>query len=336
MTKPCTTCGQQIPQAAAICSACGVSSAPGPAPGAGPGPATGAGPATAVGELLAEPASEAEERPGPPPPPPPRAPVYSLGTAVTEGARAPFGGRLRLLHGLAGVALTAVFLLPWNETQSWHMLPYLRGLDFLRQLWFLAAGTLLLSTAALPVPAVFRAAAGAVLGVFGLSLGGVMLSPFQGALAMLVVVTLPGALLCRTRMKQARLPRLLGLMSVLALFALYLAPREHAPPLRVAVDLLLYKQDDMARFIGTYLLLPLPLVSLAAVALIGADVAPIGELLSWLLFCWGPGAVLVLAIDRTQAYMAVATLCYSVIGGYGMADLLCRLLARLDSRQGAS
>ena len=86
------------------------------------------------------------------------------------------------------------------------MLQHLHGADFLRQLLFLAAGTLLVSNAVLPVPAPFRAAFGALLGVFGLLLGGVMLSPFQGALAVLVVTLLPTALLCRTRLRLAGCP----------------------------------------------------------------------------------------------------------------------------------
>jgi hypothetical protein len=98
----------------------------------------------------------------------------------------------------------------------------------------------------------------------------------------------------------------------------------------VAVDLVYYQKDESARFIGTYLLLPLPLVSLATVALLGADVAVIGELLGWLLLCWGPGALLVLAIDNTQAYMASALLACAACAAYGVAEMLRRITKTVE------
>lgn len=208
-------------------------------------------------------------------------------------------------------------------------MPLLRGADFARQLLYLVAGATLLSTGVLPVPVGFRAAIGALLGVLGLGVGGVLLSFWQGLLALLVLVLLPASLLLRSKVPAARLPQLLGLLAVLSLLCLYLVPRDGVPPLRVAVELIYYQKDEMARFIGTYLLLPLPLCILGTMALLSDDVAPIGELITWPLIGWAPGAILVLAIDRTQVYMAAAVLSYSLCAGYGVAELVRRLVVRL-------
>jgi hypothetical protein len=183
----------------------------------------------------------------------------------------------------------------------------------------------------LPVLPLFRAVLGAGVAIAALGSGGVMLSPLQGLLALVALSLLPAALLVRTQLQRARLPRWLGFLALATLLALYLLPRDRVIPLRVAVDLIYYQHDEMARFIGTYLLLPLPLLGLATVALIGTDVAVIGELLCWLLLCWGPGALLVLAIDKTQAYMAAAVLAYACCVSYSVAALLYRVVA---SREG--
>ncbi len=302
---------------------------------AGPPPA---GPlaAAAGAHLLAEPAGSDEEVPGPLPHSAP-AIGRSIGPyappRIDPADEAPFVFRLRFLQAIAGAVLLTMFLVPWNRAHSWELLTVLRGADFVRQLLLLISGGVLFSMAILPVPAGFRAALGALLSLGALSLGGMMLSPVQGLLSVLVMALLPAALLVRAEVRTVRLPQLLGLAAVVACLALYLAPRDGVRPLSVAVELVTYRGDDMARFIGTYLLLPLPLICLATVALIGADVAVIGELLCWLFFFWGPGAILVLAIDRTQVYMASAVLAYSVCAGYGCAELLRRVTVRLWLRQ---
>lgn len=240
----------------------------------------------------------------------------------------------RLLHGAFGALLLGLFFATWSGARSWELLPVLQGASFVRQLLLLVGGVTFLSTALLPVPPLFRGVIGLLMGVFGLSLGGVMLSPWQNLMAALVVLLLPAALILVSwhsrgapGLPSLRMQRALGILGGIALLSLYLVPREGVPPLKVAIELLRFNQDDAARFLGTYLLLPLPLLGFSLVALLSEDVAILGELLAWLLCAYGPGALLILLIDNTQAYVAAAVLGYSLCGAYGLVAVLQRLSA---------
>lgn len=296
------------------------------APAAAPDAAVTA-PQGATPTADAEPMGGSQERPEPPRPAlPASGPRWRTQAPLLRG-------RCRLVQTLAGAALITLFFLPWQGARSWELLPYLEGADYVRQFGLLVLGGMLASSGLLPVPPSFRAGTGLVSGVVFLGTGGTLLNLWQRLLAILVVVLLPASLLVRTQLQRARLPRWLGLMAVVALLSLYIVPRDQVVPFWVAVDLVSERRDEMARFIGTYLLLPLPLLGLATVALLGAEAAIIGELLAWLVLAWGPGALLVLAIDNTQVYMALAVLVSAASAAYGAAELLGRIIKTLERRK---
>jgi hypothetical protein len=80
--------------------------------------------------------------------------------------------------------------------------------------------------------------------------------------------------------------------------------------------------DPAARFIAIYLLLPIPVVLLATLVHVGQELSALGETLAWLVFLWGPGALLILSIDPAQVYASMTTFATLLAGSYGLAEPL--------------
>src|SRR5206468_1381725 len=83
----------------------------------------------------------------------------------------PWGGLGRLIMGIGGAVLVALFFCPWHGVSSWQLLETLAGADFVRQLFYLTGGIVLLASALLPLPFVFRAAVGATVAAMPILLG---------------------------------------------------------------------------------------------------------------------------------------------------------------------
>ena len=77
----------------------------------------------------------------------------------------------RAVMGVGGGFMILLFLLPWHGASSWQLLETLSGADFVRQLFYLAGGLVLLTSALLPLPFLFRAAVGASVAALPVLLG---------------------------------------------------------------------------------------------------------------------------------------------------------------------
>ena len=99
-----------------------------------------------------------------------------------------------------GAFMILLFLLPWHGATSWQLLETLSGADFVRQLFYLAGGLVLVATAMLPLPFAFRAGVGAGVAALPVLLGARgVLDGWRGVVAALAVVGLPATHLLRSR-----------------------------------------------------------------------------------------------------------------------------------------
>ena len=105
----------------------------------------------------------------------------------------------RAVMGVGGGFMILLFLLPWHGASSWQLLETLAGADFVRQLFYLAGGIVLLATAILPLPFAFRAAVGAGVAALPVLLGAHgVLDGWAAVFAALAIVGLPALHLART------------------------------------------------------------------------------------------------------------------------------------------
>ncbi|MGZ3404989.1 MAG: hypothetical protein ACXVAN_01000, partial [Polyangia bacterium] len=104
----------------------------------------------------------------------------------------PWGGLGRLIMGIGGGVLIALFFCPWHGASSWQLLETLAGADFVRQLFYLTGGIVLLACALLPLPFVFRAAVGTAVAAMPVLLGaGGVIEGWRGVVASLAILGLP-------------------------------------------------------------------------------------------------------------------------------------------------
>jgi hypothetical protein len=233
-----------------------------------------------------------------------------------------FPQRIRLAGAFAAVLLLAVFFLPRGGLLPMQLLFTVRGLPFV-QLWFLAlSGLVLGSAAALPVPELFRSGLGVAALAVWLPIGPLPL-PIGLRLGIGgVAALLCAALLIRSHMPWAQTPRKVGIAAVVLCGLLYLWPFSSVLPIRQIWLMLTAPPDPAARFIAIYLLLPIPVALLSTLVFIGGELAALGETLAWLVFMWGPGALLIQSIDLAQIYTSLATLATLLAASYGLAEPL--------------
>jgi hypothetical protein len=241
-----------------------------------------------------------------------------------------FPQRIRMAAGVAAMLLLVVFFLPRGGVFIWQLLPKLHGMDFLR-LWFLGvAGVVLGAAALLPVPPLFRSVLGVASLFVWLAIGAV---PLQLALRTsigAVASLLCSSLLVRSHMPWAQTPRRVGIAMVLLVVGLYLWPFTGALPIVKTWSMLFVTTDPASRFIAIYLLLPVPVVLLATLVHVGSELAALGETLAWLVFMWGPGALLILSIEPSQIYASITTFATLIAASYGLAEPLQELTLRRD------
>src|SRR5256885_5350614 len=83
----------------------------------------------------------------------------------------PWAALGRLIMGIGGGVLVALFFCPWHGVSSWQLLETLSGADFVRQLFYLTGGIVLVASAMLPLPFVFRAGVGTFVAALPVLLG---------------------------------------------------------------------------------------------------------------------------------------------------------------------
>ncbi len=242
-----------------------------------------------------------------------------------------FPQRIRIISGLSGLMLLLAFVLPRGGVSGIARLPVAPPGEFIALWTLMLSGAVVLTSAVLPVPALFRACISFAALPAWTAVGSLPLPlPLRlsvGCVAALVCATL----LSRTHVSWAQLPRYLGLGSIALLAALYLLPWHGEPPLRQIVHMLTATQDPAARFIAIYLLLPVPVALLALLVQLGSDLSALGETLAWLIFLWAPGALLIQSFDAAQIAASIATFATLLCASYGLSDPLRTLSLRYPS-----
>ena len=253
-------------------------------------------------------------------PPPPRPRLRRQLAGDVE----PWGGLGRLIMGFGGAVLIALFFCPWHGVSSWQLLETLAGADFVRQLFYLTGGIVLLASALLPLPFAFRAAVGALVAAMPVLLGaGGVIDGWRGVVAALAIVGLPATHLLRSRAQSSQTARLLVLAAVAAVALLYLMPASSVVPI-AAVFRMMGSGIGGAIF-GVFVLIPLVFAALSLLGVLGRDLTDVGVLLSVLIILWAPVGVALRGImidDATQLYVAVSLLWASATAALSLAQLL--------------
>ncbi len=242
-----------------------------------------------------------------------------------------FPQRTRIITGLSGLMLLLAFLLPRGGSSGIARLAGASPSEFAALWTLMVAGAVVLTSAVLPVPAMFRALIGfAALPAWTVAGNLPLPLPLRSAVGC-VAALLCATLVVRTHVAWAQLPRFLGLGSIALLAALYLLPWHGEPPLRQIVHMLTATHDPAARFIAIYLLLPVPVALLALLVQLGSDLSALGETLAWLIFLWAPGALLIQSFDAAQVGASIATFATLLCASYGLSGPLRALSMRYPS-----
>jgi len=262
---------------------------------------------------------EAEPIPEPMVEPPRARPRPVLGVEVE-----PWGGLGRLIMGIGGGVLITLFFCPWHGVSSWTLLETLSGADFVRQLFYLTGGIVLLAAALLPLPFVFRAAVGTSVAAMPVLLGASgALDGWRGVVAALAILGLPATHLLRSRAQSSPAARLLVLTATAAVALLYLWPSAAVVP--IAAVLKMMGSGVGGAIFGVFVLIPLVFAALSLLGVFGRDLADVGVLLSVLILLWAPVGVALRGImidDATQLYVAVGLLWASATAALSLAQLL--------------
>jgi hypothetical protein len=231
----------------------------------------------------------------------------------------------RIVMGLGGVVMIALFYLPWHGVTSWQLLETLGGADFMRQLFYLTGGVVLAATAALPLPFAFRAAVGAAVAAVPVLLGaGGVIEGWRGPVAGLAILGLPAAHLLRFRVERSRVLRGLVYAGVAAIGLLYLVPISSVVPI-VSVLRMMSMGSIGLLVMAVLVLLPLVFAALSLLGVLGRDLTDVGVLLSVAILLWAPMVVALRGLlmeDTTQLYVALALLWSSATASLSLAQLL--------------
>jgi hypothetical protein len=254
-----------------------------------------------------------------------RSPIY-----VSE----PWAGLGRVIMGIGGAVLVALFFCPWHGVSSWQLLETLAGADFVRQLFYLTGGIVLLATAILPLPFLFRAGVGTFVAALPVLLGANgVLDGWRGVVAALAVLSLPATHLLRSRARASSVARLLVMTAVAAVVLLYLLPMSSVVPIVFVIKMICSGSLGYA-VLGLFVLIPLLFAGLSLLGVMGRDLTDIGVLLSVLILLWAPVTVALRGLmidDGTQLYVALALLWASATAALSLAQLLSVAAARANS-----
>jgi hypothetical protein len=227
--------------------------------------------------------------------------------------------------GIGGAVLIVLFFLPWRGATSWQLLETLAGADFIRQLFYLAGGIVLVTTALLPLPFAFRAAVGATVAALPVILGARgLIDGWRGVVAALAVVGLPATHLLRSRAQRSPAARVLVLAAVGAVALLYVVPVSSVTPIALVFNMIFSGSIGLL-VMGLLILVPAGFAVMSLLGVLGRDLADIEVLLSVLILLWGPvmmGLRGMMMEDSTQLYVATALLWASATAAVSLAQLL--------------
>jgi hypothetical protein len=250
--------------------------------------------------------------------------------STVDSGLEPWGALGRLIMGIGGVVLVALFFCPWHGVSSWQLLETLSGAEFVRQLFYLTGGIVLVACALLPLPFLFRAAVGAAVAAMPVLLGaGGVIEGWRGVVAALAILGLPASHLLRSRAQSSPAARLLVMAAVAAVALLYLLPISSVVPIAFIVKMM--ASGFGAAIFGVFLLIPLVFAALSLIGVLGRDLTDIAVLLSALILLWAPVGMALRGImieDATQLYVAVGLLCASATAALSLAQLLSVAAAR--------
>lgn len=242
----------------------------------------------------------------------------------------PWGGLGRLIMGIGGGVLVALFFCPWHGVSSWQLLETLAGAEFVRQLFYLTGGVVLMACALLPLPFVFRAAVGTVVAAMPVLLGASgVIEGWRGVVATLAILGLPATHLLRSRAQSSPLARALVLAAVAAVALLYVLPVSSVVPIALIFKMMV--SGVGAAIFAVFLLIPLVFAALSLFGVLGRDLTDIAVLLSVLILLWAPVGMALRGImieDATQLYVAVGLLWASATAALSLAQLLSVAAAR--------
>jgi hypothetical protein len=245
----------------------------------------------------------------------------------------PWGGLGRLIMGIGGGVLVALFFCPWHGVSSWQLLETLAGADFVRQLFYLTGGIVMMACALLPLPFVFRAAVGTAVAAMPVLLGaGGVIEGWRGVVAALAILGLPATHLLRSRVQSSPAARLLVLAAVAAVALLYVLPVSSVVP--IALIFKMMASGFGAAIFAVFLLIPLVFAALSLFGVLGRDLTDVAVLLSVLILLWAPVGMALRGImieDATQLYVAVGLLCASATAALSLAQLLSLAATRPHS-----
>ena len=245
----------------------------------------------------------------------------------------PWGGLGRLIMGIGGGVLIALFFCPWHGVSSWQLLETLAGADFVRQLFYLTGGIVLLACAILPLPFLFRAAVGTVVAAMPVLLGaGGIIEGWRGVVAALAILGLPATHLLRSRAQSSTAARTLVLAAVAAVALLYLLPVSSLVP--IAVIFKMMASGVGAAIFALFLLIPLLFAALSLFGVMGRDLTDVAVLLSVLILLWAPVGMALRGMmieDATQLYVAVGLLWATATAALSLAQLLSLAAARTQA-----
>jgi len=242
----------------------------------------------------------------------------------------PWGGLGRLIMGIGGGVLIALFFCPWHGVSSWQLLETLAGADFVRQLFYLTGGIVLVASALLPLPFLFRAAVGACVAAMPVLLGaGGVIEGWRGVVAALAILGLPATHLLRSRAQSSSVARLLVMVAVAAVALLYVLPVSSVVP--IALIFKMMGSGFGAAIFAVFLLVPLVFAGLSLFGILGRDLTDMAVVLSVLILLWAPVGMALRGImieDATQLYVAVGLLWASATAALSLAQLLSLAAAR--------
>ncbi len=244
----------------------------------------------------------------------------------------PWGALGRLIMGIGGGVLIALFFCPWHGVSSWQLLETLAGAEFVRQLFYLTGGIVLAASALLPLPFAFRAAVGTAVAAMPVLLGaGGVIDGWRGVVAALAILGLPATHLLRARAQRSQAARLLVLAAVGAIVLLYLVPTSSVVPIAYVFKGMIGSGSIGLAIMGVFVLIPLVFAGLSLLGVMGRDLTDIGVLLSVLILLWAPVVVALRGLlieDATQLYVAVGLLWASATAALSLAQLLSLASAR--------
>ena len=189
--------------------------------------------------------------------------------------------------GIGGALLIVLFFCPWHGVSSWQLLETLAGADFVRQLFYLTGGIVLVACALLPLPFVFRAAVGTGIAAMPVVLGAHgVIDGWRGVVAALAILGLPATHLLRSRAQSSAAARLLVILAVAAVALLYVLPVSSVVP--IALIFKMMASGLGAAIFAVFLLVPLVFAALSLFGVLGRDLTDIAVLLSVLILLWAP------------------------------------------------